>query len=207
MKRTTSESTGLSLADFIVDNRRLLIFLTRFLCGTLGGVMIFVACHEAVTEELQMILQIGSVGGSFLEAASSLLSSCFFTLLMLAVLFLTGLSACGAPVTILVPLFFGLGVGMTEAYYYAGGAGGILFTALFILPHSLVSAAALLMGCSESLRMTLLISGQLLPSVHCGGLWQDFKLYCTRFLIFAGIAFAAGVVDILLRLFFLRWFQ
>ena len=64
------------------------------------------------------------------------------------------------------------------------------FVALLVLPHSLVTAAALLMGCAESLRMSLLIAGQLLPNAaNCGGLWQDFRLYCMRFLLLVGVAF------------------
>lgn len=206
MTRTTQDRIKVPISDFIVDNRRLLLFLTLFLCGTFGGVMVFTACHDAITHELSVILSVEKIDGGFLGGISALFSSSFLTLILLAVLFLSGLSACGAPVTALVPLFFGLGLGMTEAYYYGVGSVGILFSALLIIPHQLIAAAALLMGCSESLRMTLLISGQLLPSVHCGGLWQDFKLYCMRFLIFVGVAFAAGVVDVLLRLLCLGWF-
>ena len=206
MTRTTPDRLKVPISDFIVDNRRLLLFLALFLCGTLSGVMIFIACHEAITHDLSIMLGIGKIEGGFIGGISALFSSILLTLILLALLFLSGLSACGAPVTILVPLFFGLGLGLTEAYYYGVGSVGILFTALFILPHQLIAAVAMLMGCSESLRMTLLISGQLLPSVHCGGLWQDFKLYCIRFLIFVGIAFAAGVVDVLVRLFCLGWF-
>ena len=56
---------------------------------------------------------------------SGLLSSCLSPLILLGLLFLVGLSACGAPVILLVPLFYGLGLGMTEAYYYSTGAAGI----------------------------------------------------------------------------------
>ena len=124
----------------------------------------------------------------------------------LLALFLAGLSTYGAPVTVLVPIFFGLGVGLTEAYYYGAGRPGILFVALLVVPRTLIAATALLMGCSESLRMSLLLSGQLLPNAHCGGLWLDFRLYCVRFLVFFGLAFAAGVVDVCLRLACYSWF-
>ena len=206
MTRTTQDRMKTTLSDFIMDNRRLLLFLTLFLCGTFGGVLVFTACHEAISHDLSLMLGVRQIEGGFLGGVSALFSSCLLPLILLAMLFLSGLSACGAPVTAIVPLFYGLGVGLMEAYYYGVGSAGILFCALFVIPHQLVAVAALLMGCSESLRMTLLISGQLLPSVHCGGLWQDFKLYCMRFLIFVGIAFAAGVVDVLLRLLCLGWF-
>ena len=193
MSRTTRDY-GAPVVAFLAENRRLLVFLVLFLCGVAGGCLVFLAAHDMLTGDLALILRVRPVEKGLAGAAAALL------------LFLCGLSACGAPVTALVPLFFGLGVGLTEAYYYGIGGAGILFTALFVIPHNLLAAAALLMGCSESLRMTLLLSGQLLPSVHCGGLWQDFKLYCVRFAMFLGVMLASGVVDVTMRLFFLRWF-
>ena len=77
--------------------------------------------------------------------------------------------------------------------------------AILVIPHSLLAATALIMGCSESLRMSLLLSGQLLPNAHCGGLWQDFQLYCVRFLVFFGLAFGAGVLDVCLRIACSSW--
>ncbi len=83
----------------------------------------------------------------------------------------------------------------------------MVFTAVLVIPHSLVAGAALLMGCAESMRMSFLLAGQLLPnSAHCGGLWLDFRLYCVRFLLFVGLALGAGVLDVCLRLAFLKLF-
>lgn len=205
MSRTTRDYSA-PVAEFFAQNRRLLVFLLLFLLGVTGGALVFLAAHDGLTRDLALILQVRPVEKGLTGAAAALGSSCFSVFLLLALLFLCGLSACGAPVTALVPFFFGLGVGLTEAYYYGIGGAGILFTALFVIPHNLLAAAALLMGCSESLRMTLLLSGQLLPSVHCGGLWRDFKLYCIRFAMFLGIMLAAGIVDVLMRVLFLRWF-
>ncbi len=205
MSRTTRDYS-VTVAEFFMENRRLLVFLALFLAGVVGGSLVFLAGHDMLTGDLALILQVRPVDKGFLGGIAALGSSCFSTFLLLALLFLCGLSACGAPVTALVPVFFGLGIGLTEAYYYGIGGAGILFTALFVIPHNLLAAAALLMGCSESLRMTLLLSGQLLPSVHCGGLWQDFKLYCVRFAMFLGIMLSAGVVDVLMRSLFLQWF-
>ena len=205
MSRTTRDYS-VTVAEFFMENRRLLVFLALFLTGVVGGSLVFLAGHDMLTGDLALILQVRPVDKGLLGGIAALGSSCFSTFLLLALLFLCGLSACGAPVTALVPVFFGLGIGLTEAYYYGIGGAGILFTALFVIPHNLLAAAALLMGCSESLRMTLLLSGQLLPSVHCGGLWQDFKLYCMRFAMFLGIMLAAGVVDVLMRSLFLQWF-
>lgn len=196
-----------SLKNFWEDNRRLLFFLLLLLIGVLGGVLVFTLSHSLLSEELTVMLQVQAIEGGIKGGISQLFSSSFSTVCMLGLLFLAGLSACGAPLTLLVPLFFGLGLGMTQAYYYGVGGSGVAFTAILVIPHSLVAGAALLMGCAESMRMSFLLAGQLLPnSAHCGGLWQDFRLYCVRFLLFVGLAFAAGILDVCLRLAFLRLF-
>ena len=206
MNRTTHSNPGLTLQEFFEQNRRLLIFLAVFLAGVLGGVLIFTVSHASMEHELSLMLDIPAIQGGFQGGMSVLFSSCFLTFVLLLALFLAGLSTYGAPVTVLVPIFFGLGVGLTEAYYYGAGRPGILFVALLVVPRTLIAATALLMGCSESLRMSLLLSGQLLPNAHCGGLWLDFRLYCVRFLVFFGLAFASGVVDVCLRLACYSWF-
>ena len=196
-----------SFREFLSDNRRLLLFLALLLLGALGGSLAFTVSHTLFSADLTVMLQVSPIEGGIQGSVSELFSSCFSSFCLLALLFLTGLSACGAPVSVLVPVFFGLGLGMTEAYYYGFGAGGVAFVALLVLPHSLVTAAALLMGCAESLRMSLLIAGQLLPNAaNCGGLWQDFRLYCMRFLLLVGVAFGAGVLDVGFRLAFLNLF-
>ncbi|MDD6237277.1 MAG: hypothetical protein PUB00_07850 [Clostridiales bacterium] len=207
MNRTNREQAVQSALHFLAANSRLLVFLLLFLSGTFLGSMIFAASHEALIKDLSVILEVQAITGGFKGGVGALFSSCLSTILLLAVLFLSGLSACGAPVTAIVPFFFGLGLGLTEAYYYGIGGAGIAFVALLVIPHALMAAIALLMGCAETLRMSLLLSNQLLPtSAHCGNLWPDFKLYCARFLIFIGIAFGAGVLDVCLRVVFQKLF-
>jgi hypothetical protein len=195
-----------SLTDFLVNNRRLLIFLLLFLCGVVGGIWVFISSHSFLSKELKTILNLETVTGGFSGGIGILFSSCLSTFILLALLFLSGLSACGAPMTAIVPFFFGMGLGLTESFYYGSGSSGILFVVLLVIPHNLLSIVALVMGCSESLRMTLLLGGQLLPGAHLGGLWQDFKLYTVRFLICTGITFAAGIVDVCFRMAFLSMF-
>ena len=137
-----------SFREFLSDNCRLLLFLALLLLGALGGSLAFTVSHTLFSADLTVMLQVSPIEGGIQGSVSELFSSCFSSFCLLALLFLTGLSACGAPVSVLVPVFFGLGLGMTEAYYYGFGAGGVAFVALLVLPHSLVTAAALLMGCA-----------------------------------------------------------
>jgi|GEM_PF-629986 len=195
-----SEETDFNTTSFFVKNRRLMIFTSLFVIGAAAGTAIFVASGENLQLELGTILEVQPVPAGFSEGVSAFFSSCFSTLLLTALLFLSGMSACGVPVAAAVPFFFGLGMGMMQAYYYTMGLRGIVLSALLIAPQALTAGAALIMGSMECSRMSLLFSGKLLPSGSGDGLWSDFKLYIARFLIFLVICLGAGVLNVCLRL-------
>lgn len=188
-----------SLHRFFTENRRLLLYLFCLIIGIALGLTLSPA---SAGDWLSSIMEIRPISGSVAQAVWQVFSSCFLVEALVVLMFVSGLSACGAPVTILVPVFYGLGLGLSQAYWGAQGAQGLLLSAVLIWPHSLVEMLALLMGCCESLRMSLLLAAQLLPGGTIGGLWHDFKLYLSRFLLFSVIALTAGIVDVLLRVVF-----
>ncbi len=189
------------LTYFLKSNYRLLIFLVCLLLGVTIGCLVYGEAAAVYGTKLGALLQITPVTVGFSGCVAAVFSSCLYSFILLVILLLAGLSVCGAPVAWLTPLLYGLGLGLTEAQLFSQGGQGILHLVLLVIPHSLIAIFALLMGCAESLRMTLLLAGQVLPSfTHCGGLWADFKRYFLRFLIFFGLAFLAAVVDVVLRI-------
>ena len=198
----TNRLLGGSVRDFINNNKRLILYLTFLLVGTFFGIFIYISSKSYLQQELSKMVVIRALTGGLQEVLSTLLSSCLSVLVLLLILFMFGLSVYAAPVTFFVPVFFGLGLGMTEAFYYAMGTHGILTTLVLVIPRNLIAATALIMACSESLRFSLLLSNQILPTGERKELWNDFKLYCTRFLLFLGISLASGAVDICCRLLF-----
>lgn len=195
------------LWQFLVSNQRLLWLLFLFLIGVECGCLVFRTAGAPLTAALEPLLAPKAVSGGFAGAFRQMTAACFPAMALLAVLFLSGLSACGAPVALAVPLFFGMGLGLTEAYYFAGGIRGIGYVALLVLPHTLPALIALLMSCAEAARMSVLICRHLLPhGGGCGGLWPDFKLYLARFLLCVGLVFAAGALDTLLHMAFVSHF-
>ncbi len=199
MRRKRTNRVG----RFITDNRRLLAFLLLPIGGCVCGMVLYGLVQPA---EWLGLLTVESVSRSFSGVFSQLFESCFQPVLLLALLFIAGLSACGAPIAVVIPIFWGLGLGMTQACYYANGWQGLLVVAAVMLPHSAMEAVALLMASSECLRMSLRFTVLLLPrSAHCGGLWQEFRLYCFRFLVLLLLLFGAGALDVAMRLIFAGW--
>ena len=197
MKRTTTRRRR-EMQRFLTDNRRLFPFVGLFLGGVVIGVAIYLSAlpNMTVADRLLALTPIGDGPRGWLAA---LWSSCFSTLLLLAALYLLGLWACGAPFVLLVPVFYGLGLGMTEAYYYAQGAGGVATAALQVMPAGLLTAAVLAMAGAESLRLSMRLSRQLLPGEEDEGLWPMFRLYSLRYLLFVLAAALVSGVDVLLR--------
>ncbi len=202
MKRTTTRRRREATA-FITENRRLFPFVGLFLLGVLCGVLVYLASARPV-EEWTGLLQLSAGIHSWQSGLAALWGSVLSVVVLLGVLFLLGLWSCGAPFILLVPLFHGLGLGLTEAYYYSLGGQGVAAVALIVMPHGLLCAAVLVMAAVESLRLSTKLSRQLLPSASCGGLWVPFRLYCLRFLLFLLMTVFVGLLDILLRVLFGR---
>lgn len=197
MKRTNS------IGKFFLQNRRLLLFLLLPLIGCLCGVVLYTPLQASLPAEWLGLLPLRPISGGFQNVLSQWFSACFQPFCLLLLLFFAGVSACGAPAVFLVPIFWGIGLGFSEAYYAQSGMSGWLVLAAILLPAAVMELVALLMACSESLRMTLLMAVQLLPrTARCGGLWQDFRLYCARFLLLLLLILVSGALDVILRLLF-----
>lgn len=196
MQRTTTRRKR-EIQQFITANRRLFPFAGLFLLGVAVGVAAYVVLLPHTLADGMLSLR--PVGEGFAGWLSALWNSLFATLAMLTVLFLLGLWGCGAPFILLVPLFHGLGLGLTEAHYYARGMSGILTTAGVILPVGLLTGAVLAMAGAESLRLSLRLSHRLVSGDTEEGLRQPFRLYSLRFLLFLVGAVAVSILDVLLR--------
>ncbi len=200
MKRTNSRRRRESV-QFFKDNRRLFPFAGTVLLGVLLGVVTYLTAGSHITADWDSLLQVAPVGGSFGAGMTALWGACFSTVLLLGVLYLLGLWACGAPFILLVPLFHGMGLGLTEAHYYALGGRGIAAVATVIMPAGLLTATVLVMACAESLRLCTALSGQLLTreTETAPSLRGAFRLYSLRFLLFLVGAVGAGLIEILLK--------
>ncbi len=202
MKRTTTRRRR-ELLTFWRDNRRLFPCMGLFLLGAACGVAVYTTAPVSAVAGLGDLLRVAPVEGGLRRGLSALWGSCFSTLLLLGGQYLLGLWACGAPFVLAVPLLHGLGLGLTEAYYYSLGPRGVSAVAAAILPAGLLNAALLVMAGAQATRLSARFTRLLLPAKAGGepatGLWEEFRLYCLRFLLCAVGAVAVGILDVLLR--------
>lgn len=194
MKRTTTRRRR-EVRHFITQNRRLFPFAGLFLAGVGGGVAIYMATRGAIPSRLLALTAIPHGAGGWLQALGN---CCFSTVLLLTALFLFGLWSCGAPFILAIPLLHGVGLGMTEAYYYNQGGSGVATAAAAVMPVGLLTAVILATAGAQSLRMSMGLCRHLL-SEEGGEPRRDFHLYCLRFLLLLAAALAVSLLDVMLR--------
>lgn len=204
MKKRTTTRRRREMAEFISENRRLFPLVGLFLLGVVIGVAVYVAVGKSVTADWGNLLKVTGLSGGLHASLGALWSACFSSACFLAVLFLLGLWSCGAPFVLIVEVIHGIGLGLTQAYYYAMGAKGVAAVAAIIMPNGLLTAAVLIMAGTESMRLSMSLSRQLLPAAsgdqtESGALWPSFRLYCLRYLLFLLAAIAVGLLDVLMR--------
>ena len=195
MKRTTMR-TRREVQHFVADNRRLFPFVALFLVGVAVGVGAYLTTADRLPAALTALSPVSEGALGWLRGWGE---ACFSTVVLLGALFLLGLWACGIPFILLVPLFHGVGLGLTEAYYYRLGMSGVAVVATVVMPVGLLSAAVLVAACAESVQLSACLSRRLLSHGEGEGLYGRFRLYGLRFLLFLGVAMIVALIEVLLR--------
>ncbi len=178
-----------------------MVFLTvLILCGVTVGCAFYSILSNENKFLISSIMAYTTTPTDFISGCSAVFSSAFEVYMLIIGLFLLGLTPYGIPLIFLMPLSFGFAMGATECFYYE--TAGLKAVAITFLPCMIISSIAIMIACAQAFRMSRLFSCQLLPySAHCGGMWQDFKMYIFRYLFCLFLAFAAAIVNVLLQTF------
>ncbi len=135
--------------------------------------------------------------GDYIEILySSLLNSSVLIIL----LFLLGFCAIAQPAAVLVPVYKGLGFGVTIAQIYSKNGFNGFFTAfLLILPCALVSSYALFIAVRESIKMSNRFFSQafLDKRSESTSINEYVRLYAVKFLVLEAVTAVSAAVDCL----------
>ncbi len=170
------------------------------LLGVLIGALLYVFVRGTGDEET--FARLALVNENFLNTRREasflriLFGSFFSSTLYLGGIFLLGFWAISQPFTLLVLVFRGLGLGAVLAQIYAAhGRGAILITLVLILPYTLLSVTALVLGARESIRMSNIYCAVSLSSRCPERMVDTVKLYLVKFLVLEAMIAAAAAVD------------
>lgn len=205
MKRMTSSKIRPGRGSMAQSNGLLIVLTTLFISGVvIGALCVRTAESDILNKMLQMFqnyAQIRSQQTLFQNFSNSFIAGIFGIIL----LYLLGLTVWGTPLVLCLPVFEGMGIGMACGTLYVDyGWAGFGYSALIILPGTLISTIALLLSARESIRYSadIFLEHCLLRTPQ----HQPFKNYSIKFIILALFIAAAATVDMLTIFAFSRWF-
>lgn len=108
-----------------------------------------------------------------------------------------GLSCIGLPITVMLPVIKGLGMGIVSGYLFSHFAmSGIGYYLLTIFPGAVLSSSALLLACNSGSFMSMdilaTVTGRKTPEA------EMIKNYLKQFLILLILTIAGSLVDAIL---------
>ena len=168
--------------------------------GVLIGTLAFSFIKTSTLSDLNLIendyLSMRENGEYVKILYSSLLNSS----MLIVVLFLLGFCAVAQPVSVLVPVYKGMGFGVTIAQIYSeNGVNGFFSAIILILPCALISSYALFIAVRESLRMSNRFFSQAFLDRRCesDSINDYVKLYAVKFLVLEAVTAVSAAVDCL----------
>ncbi len=184
--------------SFIEKNSFFILVIGILTGGVIIGVLVFCGLDSSSLNKLSF------VSTEFVEERSDvdflkLFFESFLSLTaQLFVVFILGFWAVSQPVELLIPLLKGLGLGASLAQIYAvSGAKGFLIVLLLIIPYTLVSVFALVIGIREAVRLSNIFARKAFFDTNTNGMKEITSLYCQKFGILEIIMLSASLIDCL----------
>ena len=179
----------------------MIIFLALFAAGVIVGAGLFRNGGSETVNELSQIF------GTFASARENqkiyvtFLNSLTINLVFLCLPFIFGLGCVGLPVSVIVTVIKGLGLGVIAGYMFSNFAmSGIGYYLLTIFPGAVIADSLLLLACNCSLFMSADILSVMLSKKQAGAnmLTDYLKKYV---ILLAGTLIASAADSILTKAF------
>lgn len=182
------------------------ILFMIFIIGMIYGAMLIGLNRD------EAINQLGSMMQKFINKRIeqsifiTFASSFFSSMILIVILFLTGFISIGQPIAFFIPMFQGMGIGLSTAYLYSSkGMSGIIFCLVLIVPATAISTLTLLLGSKESIRFSNKILKTLFPQKFEQNMQGELKLYLKRFSALAIFQLVSACVDTMCTFLFARF--
>lgn len=181
------------------DGRMSLLTLLYF-AGVLMGTVLYGMLDDERLEFLNGMtgnFVSGRLNHTFWETLVNSFSGAF---MLTAICFFLGFSAVAQPIEMLIPLFRGMGAGVSVAGIYSSfGAAGIGIAAVLAVPGAVISAFAVIIAAREALDL----SGNVYTIAFGKGISGeciDFRLYFTKFVILCVILAVSSLAESVIAL-------
>lgn len=182
------------------------VLFMLFIIGMIYGAMLIGLNRD------EAVNQLGSMMQKFINKRIeqsifiTFASSFFSSMILVVILFFTGFISIGQPIAFFIPMFQGMGVGLSTAYLYSSkGIGGIIFCLVLIAPTAAISTLTLLLGSKESIRFSNKILKTLFPQKFEQAMQGELKLYLKRFSALTVFQLVSAFTDTMCTFLFARF--
>lgn len=206
-KNPMSKRVLMSFIYYLRHNRCTVLLALSLLCGVLAGSLILVALPNKNYDFslLSHFFFESRLNKTFIETVSSSFVSSF---LIIFSLFLMGFWALAAPVILVVPFFYGMGIGVSIANLYISFSfQGFLIAALTILPFSLFVSLVIIKASCETARFSFLFLSVLQKQTSSPDKnIEQMRQFCVKYFSYLILVFIAAILNGLCSLLFLQLF-
>lgn len=129
-------------------------------------------------------------------------------LIVLCLIFLSGTSMLGVAVTPFITLWQGIIFGAVSSFMYKTyGLSGIAFNAIIIIPSAIIFTLCCFFAARYAIDFSFTIAKLTFPRSKPASLYISFKDYCCKYLIIIGVSLICAIIDIVLNLLFIKFFN
>ncbi len=170
--------------------------IVLFIIGMVYGTLLVKSKSYNIIEMLSIITSEYVSVNATQAIISTFINSFLSVFIFILVPYLLGYSAIGQLATMLIPLFKGLGLGSAMAQLYTSyGLKGIGYSALIIIPQTVISLFAIIIACRESIKLSNLFLLTFASKQGRDINLSTIKLYNIKFLILCLIALVSSLVS------------
>lgn len=184
-----------SVLSFLKENRCILLLTAFFLTGLISGTFIYKNNENIFNFVVKFSEDFVNTrtGESFIVI---FLKSLLFQMIFLSFIFIMGTSVTGITfVPIAIFIRGALVGGLTGNIYSVYALNGIVFNAVIIIPTTVISIIALIIGAEHSLVFSKQVSLLTFPNSKPRNLSYAFKYLCIKFLILCIPIIVSALLD------------
>ena len=183
----------LKLFDYLTLNKILILLCALFIAGIAVGSAVF------SKNMFESYISTHQNKHWFYVLISSFAKYMFVLLLY----FLSGTSMLGVAVVPVVTFWQGVIAGSVSSYLYSCySLKGVAFNAVILVPPSIIFTICCFFAAKESIGFSLFMAKLTLPKSKPASMYNDFRKYCGKFIIFAVALIFTAIADLVLNLLF-----
>lgn len=197
----------IKLLDYVTQNKIFIILCVMFIVGVALGSTVL-SKNSLLAKTIETFFNNYITLHNNATFIKKLLFGFLSYLIILILYFLSGSSMLGVAVTPFITLWQGIFCGCISSHLYAAhGLSGIAFNALILIPPTAIFTVCCFFAARYSINFSLLIAKLTLPRSKPASLYACFKDYCCKYLIFLSVSILCAIIDIILNLLFIKFFN